>query len=98
MLMSRFHAEPRIGHLKRLKQIYSYLASHDKGATRVRTDKSDYSEFPDITYDWMYTVYGNVREHIPSNVPKSAGKAIRDTDKKQMTIKRQTQSIYLFVI
>ena len=76
MSMSRFRAEPRIGHLERVKRIYGYLASHDKGAIRVRTDKPDYSELPDITYDWMYTVYGNVREHIPNNLPKPAGNSI----------------------
>ena len=76
MSMSRFRAEPRIGHLERVKRIYGYLASHDKGAIRVRTDKPDYSELPDITYDWMYTVYGNVREHVPDNLPKSAGNSI----------------------
>ena len=52
------------------------MASHDKGAIRVRTDKPDYSELPDTTYDWMHTVYGNVRENIPIDTPKPAGNNI----------------------
>ena len=36
MSMSRFRAEPRIGHLERVKRIYGYLASHDKGAIRKK--------------------------------------------------------------
>ena len=73
MSMSRFRTEPRVGHLERLKRIYGYLASHDKGAIRVRTDKPDYSELPDTMYDWMYMVYENVRENIPIDTPKPAG-------------------------
>ena len=76
MSMSRFRAEPRIGHLERVKRIYGYLASHEKGAIRVRTDIPDYSELPDITYEWMYTVYGDVREGIPKDIPKPAGNKI----------------------
>ena len=48
--MLRFQAKPRIGHLGHVKQIYGYLASHDKGAIRVRTDIPDYLELPEITY------------------------------------------------
>ena len=76
MSMSRFRTEPRVGHLERLKRIYGYLASHDKGAIRVRTDKPDYSELPDTTYDWMHTVYGDVRENIPTDIPEPAGNNI----------------------
>ena len=61
MSMSQFRAEPRLGHLARVKRIYGYLASHDKGAIRIRTDTPDYSDLPEITYDWMYTVYGEVK-------------------------------------
>ena len=59
-----------------MKQIYGYLASHDKGAIRVRTDIPDYSELPNITYKWMYMVYGEVKEGIPKDIPKPAGNTI----------------------
>ena len=59
-----------------MKQIYGYLASHDKGAIRVRTDIPDYSELPDITYKWMYMIYGEVKEGIPNDIPKPAGNTI----------------------
>ena len=76
MSMSRFRTEPRVGHLERLKTMYGYLASHNKGAIRGRTDKPDYSELQDTTYDWMHTLYGNVRENIPIDIPKPAGNNI----------------------
>ena len=76
MSMSCFQAEPRIGHLERLKRIYGYLLSHDKGAIRVRTDIPDYSELPDQSYNWMYTMYRKVQENIPTDLPKAAGKHV----------------------
>ena len=31
---------------------------------------------PDITYDWVQSVYGNVREVIPDDCPKLLGKHV----------------------
>ena len=59
-----------------MKRIYGYLSSHDKGAIRIRTDQPDYSDLPEITYDWMYTVYGEVKEGIPKDIPKPSGKRV----------------------
>ena len=76
MTMSRFRAAPREGHLKRLKHIYGYLNGKKEGAIRVRTEIPDMSAFPEQDFDWMYTVYGNVKEIIPKDVPKALGKAV----------------------
>ena len=43
---------------------------------RVRTDIPDYLELPNITNEWMYTVYGEVKEGIPKDIPKPAGNRI----------------------
>ena len=58
MSMSCFRVKPRVGHLKRLKCIYGSLREYPSGAISVRTDKPDYSDLPDKTYDWLYTTYG----------------------------------------
>ena len=76
MTMSRFRVEPRVGHLERLKRIYGYLREYPSGAIRVRTDKPDYSDLPDITYDWLYTTYGEVKEGMPTDLPEALGKDI----------------------
>jgi Reverse transcriptase (RNA-dependent DNA polymerase) len=76
MTMSRFRALPRIGHLTRLKRIYGYLQKFPHGAIRVRVGEPDYSELPDKDYDWMYTVYGNVSEHVPDDIPVPLGNRV----------------------
>ena len=76
MTMSRFRAEPRVGHLERVKRIYGYLREYNAGAVRIRTNKPDYSDLPDTNYDWMYTTYGNVKEAIPEDLPPSLGKSV----------------------
>jgi hypothetical protein len=76
MTMSQFRIAPRIGHLKRLQHIYGYLKRFKHGAIRVRTEKPDLSTFPEINHDWKYSVYGNVKELIPENMPILLGKSV----------------------
>ena len=77
--MSRFRAEPRVGHLERCKRIYGYLRVFNKGATRYRTGYVDHSDLPTATYDWMRTVYGDIREVIPSDAPVPRGPRVSTT-------------------
>ena len=76
MTMSRFRACPHIGHLERLRRVYGYLKKYKHGAIRIRTGLPDLSEVPDIEYDWMYSVYGKVKELIPHDAPKPLGKEV----------------------
>ena len=76
MTMSRFRAEPRIGHMTRLKRIYGYLRDHNLGAIRVRTGKPDYSDLPEQDFEWLHTTYGNVKEIVPNNLPTALGKEV----------------------
>ena len=41
--MSRFRAQPRQGHLERLKRINAYVIRTKEYATRFRTTEPDYS-------------------------------------------------------
>ena len=77
--MSRFRSAPRIGHLERLQRIYGYVLKTKHYSTSYRTEESDYSYFPNMKYDWSYTVYGNVQEIIPNNCPKPLGKSVTTT-------------------
>ena len=54
--MSRFRAQPRQGHLERLKRIYAYVIRTNKFATRFRTTEPDYSYLPDQNFDWAHTI------------------------------------------
>ena len=73
MTMSGFRMAPRIGHLNRLKRIYGYLSKMRYASIRVRTEEPDYSDLPEHTFDWTYSVYGNVKELLPSDAPEPLG-------------------------
>ena len=77
--MSRFRAAPRRGHMDRLKRIYSYAIRTKDYAIRYRTDQHDYSFLPDQDFDWTYSVYGNVREILPDDMPDPLGEAVTTT-------------------
>ena len=76
MSMSRWRIAPRIGHLDRLKRIYGYVRRYKDGYIRIRTGIPDYSDLPDHQYDWTKTVYGNVTELLPDNMPVPLGKPV----------------------
>ena len=77
--MSRFRAGPRQEHMDRLKRIYSYTIRTKDYAIRFRTDQPDYSFIPDQDFDWTYSVYGNVREILPDDMPEPLGEAVTTT-------------------
>jgi hypothetical protein len=76
MTMSRFRAAPRQGHMDRLKRIFGYVKRFKSGCIRVRTEEPDYSNLPDMEFDWAYTVYGRVTEQVPKDAPKPRGKSV----------------------
>ena len=80
MTMSSFRAAPKEGHLERLKRVFGYLRKYPDGAIRFRTGfppNDDLYLMPE--YDWMYTVYGDCSEEIPSDLPPPKGKLVRMT-------------------
>ena len=74
--MSRFRAAPRQGHMDRLKRIYSYAIRTKDYAIRFRTEKPDYSFLPDQDFDWTYSVYGDVHEILPDDMPEPLGESV----------------------
>jgi hypothetical protein len=73
MTMSGLRMTTRIGHLKRLRKIYGYLSKMRYASIRVRTEEPDYSDLPDNTYNWTYSVYANVGELLPTDAPEPLG-------------------------
>ena len=60
----------------RLKRIYSYAIRTKDYAIRFRTDQPDYSFLPDQAFDWTYSVYGNVQEILPDDMPEPLGETV----------------------
>ena len=71
--MSRNQAQPRQGHLERLRRIYAYVIRTKDYATRSRTTEPDYSYLPHQNFDWAHTTYGHVQEIIPDGIPDPLG-------------------------
>jgi hypothetical protein len=76
MSLSSFHTMPRRGHLERSKQIYGYLRKMKEARIRVLTNESDYSDYQDREYNWSSSVYGDVKEIIPTEIPEPKGKYV----------------------
>ena len=77
--MSRFRGAPRQDHMDRLKRIYSYVIRTSDYAIRFRAEQPDYSFLPDQDFDWTYSVYGNVHEILPDDMPDPLGEAVTTT-------------------
>jgi hypothetical protein len=73
MTLSSFRVAPRQGHMDRVRRIYGYLYNMKSGVIRFRVHEPDYSALPDQHFDWAQSVYGNVREELPSNLPEPLG-------------------------
>ena len=65
--------------MDRLKRIYSYAIRTMDYAIRFRTDQPDYSFLPDQDFDRTYSVYGNVQEILPDDMPDPLGEAVITT-------------------
>ena len=75
--MSTFRAAPRQTHMERFKRIYSYaIRTKDYG---FRADQPDYSFLPDQDVDWTYSVYGDLQEIFPDDIPEPLGNAVVTT-------------------
>jgi len=77
MVMSRFRAAPRVGHMDLLRHAYGYLKKHKQGAIRYRTElPKEMMELGWTEYDWIYSVYGEVKEADPVDMPKLKGNPV----------------------
>ena len=65
--------------MDRLKRIYSYANRTKDDAIRFRTEQPDYSFLPDQDFDWTYSVYGDVHEILPDDMPEPLGEAVTTT-------------------
>ena len=78
--MGSFRAMPKYGHLNRLKRIVGYLKKNPKAAIRFRTGIPRHEEhYEPKSFDWSYSVYGDVKEEIPTDMPEPKGKPVRIT-------------------
>ncbi|KAL7578841.1 hypothetical protein ACA910_016061 [Epithemia clementina (nom. ined.)] len=79
MTMSKFRPAPREGHISRLKMRYGYVSEMRTAAICFCTAEPNYDDIKVPQHDWMRTVYGNVKEVIPEDIPEPKGKPVVTT-------------------
>ena len=78
--MSSYRVAPREGHIERLKRILGYVKKNPDGAIRFRVNIPDHeSQGLPINFDWCSSIYGNVQEEKPHDMPIPKGKVMRTT-------------------
>ena len=65
--------------VKMQKEQHRYLVKTKHFAIRYRTKESDYSHLPKQEFESTRTVYGNVKQEIPKDMPKPLGKGVITT-------------------
>lgn len=76
MSLSSFRTAPRLGHMERIKRVYGCISKMRHSSIHIRTEEPDYSDIPEQIFDWDYSIYGNVREDLPNDLPKALGKPV----------------------
>ena len=77
MSLSSFRAQPRKGHIKRVKRIYGYINRFKLFDLKFRTEEPEMSQFDNKTnFDWSKSIYGDHSEELPDNAPKPLGKRV----------------------
>ena len=78
--MSRYRPQPRIGHLDRLKRMYSYLKTYRDTSIKFNTELPDYSMYEKIVKpkDWG-KIYAPCYEEVPVDAPVPKGNFVRHT-------------------
>ena len=99
MSISRFRLAPKIAHLERLERLYGYLLKTKLFVISDRTKEPNYSHLPIQKHDWSRTVYGNVKEEIPKEIPKPLGTRVKtatfiDTNLLHKSQENQSQQCY----
>ena len=79
MTLSSFRVAPKEGHMKRACRIVGYLSKMRDATIRYRVERPDYSDLPVENYSWDHSVYGEVTEEIPTDIPELLGNTIDTT-------------------
>jgi hypothetical protein len=79
MTMGKFRFAPRQGHLDRLQHVCSYLLKYPDAAIQFRTGIPDYPHLDHVTFDWTYSVHGDLEEELPPDMPTPRGNPVHTT-------------------
>jgi hypothetical protein len=67
----------RVGHLELGKRVCAYLLRFRNAKIRFRTGVLDHTDVASTDLDeWSRSVFGDVKEEIPTNAPRPHGKPV----------------------
>ena len=76
MTMSGFRVVSWKGHMEKVKWIYGYLQNNNNAVIQIRLDVPDCSDIVEQDFSWENSVYGEVKEIWPSDIPRPLGKEV----------------------
>jgi len=68
MMLSGFRVAPQHGHMDCVQCVVAYLVKVKHGAIQFCTEEPNFSALPDLCFDWMYSVYGQMKEILPADL------------------------------
>ena len=74
--LSLYGVAPQKGHLECMKRLYGYVKHYHHAPVYICTDIPDYSDMVHESHEWLHSVYGNIEEELPLDMPIPLGKII----------------------
>ena len=99
-MMSSHLAMPRQGHLEMLLHIFGYLKVHHNAEMPFDPTYPEIDSSQFVRQDWSKTVYGEVEEELPPNMPKPRGlgftmRTYVDSDHAGESVTRRSRTGFL---
>ena len=74
--LSLYILAPQKGHLACMKRLYRYVKHFPHAAEHIHTDIPDYSEMVHESHELLHSIYGDIEEGLPLDMPIPLGKII----------------------
>jgi len=99
-MMSSHLALPRVGHLEKVLHIFGYLKKHHNAEMPFDPSYPEINEQEFVRQDWSNTVYGDVKEELPPNMPEARGRGFVmrcfvDSDHAGESVTRRSRTGFL---
>ena len=59
-----------------MKRLYGYVKHYPHAVVCICTDIPDYSDIVHESHEWLHSIYGNIEEELPLDMPVPLGEII----------------------